>query len=109
MPTVLKLFSGNEFLGGRHVAFVVRTKACELLTANPSSKIELDFEGVRGVSHSFSDELLSPLSELLGQEVTNHVCITHCDPHVADDLISVAELHSLFMPAISSDSPAFCK
>lgn len=99
MTKVLKLFSGNEFLGGRHVAFVIRTEACEYLVQNPSSKVVLDFQDVRGVSHSFSDELLSPLSDLLGDRVCRHVEIVNCDEMVQKSLRSVARLHNLHQPS----------
>ncbi|MCG4261381.1 STAS-like domain-containing protein [Acetobacter senegalensis] len=98
MTHVLKLFSGNEFLGGRHVAFVIRTQACKFLEEHPQSKVVLDFQGVRGVSHSFSDELLSPLSDMLGAQAPDHVEIVNCDEMVEKDLKSVARLHNLHTP-----------
>lgn len=109
MSTTLKLFSGNEFLGGRHVAFVIRTEACKLLTDNPKSMVFLDFDGVRGVSHSFSDELLSPLSDLLGPDVSRHVFIVNCDDTVKKDLQSVARLHDLNQPTFETPKElCFC-
>lgn len=103
MTNVLKLFSGNEFLGGRHVAFVIRTDACRMLEEAPESKVILDFQGVRGVSHSFSDELLSPLSDALGAYASDRVRIVNCDKTVEEGLKSVARLHNLNAP--SFDGP----
>jgi len=106
MMRVLQLFAGNEFLGGRQVAFAVRTKALEWLEADRSSVIDLDFSGVRGVSHSFSDELLSPLSDALGTGVATRVTISHCAEAVRQSLESVAMLHGLHVPSFSREREA---
>lgn len=97
----LKLFRGNPFLGGRQVAFEVRTKAIKLLKDETAS-VCLDFESVRGVSHSFSDELLSPLADELGDILKKRVVIMNCDKKVQDDLMGVAKLHSLTLPRFES-------
>lgn len=94
----LKLFQGTPFLGGRQVAFKVRSQAIQFLTTHPQQTLVLDFTDVRGVSHSFSDELLSPLSDLLGCTTSSRVIVTHCDEMVRDGLQGVAELHDLHLP-----------
>lgn len=93
----LKLFRGNSFLGGRQVAFEVRTKAIEVLK-DGMTKVYLDFESVRGVSHSFSDELLSSLTDELGDMFKKRVFIMNCDKKVQDALVGVAKLHGLMLP-----------
>jgi hypothetical protein len=94
----LSLFHGNEFLGGRAVAFHVRTTAEELLRADRDALVVLDFQHVVGISHSCADELLSPLSEL-GASLRSRVVIEHCSAEVYGDLASVARMHELHMPS----------
>lgn len=106
MIKVFQLFAGNEFLGGRQVAFAVRTEALRWLEADLHSMIDLNFSGVRGVSHSFSDELLSPLSDALGKDVGRRVMISHCEEAVRQNLESVAMLHGLHVPSFSREKEA---
>ncbi len=100
------LFRGHRFLGGRAVAYEVRREAEKLLEKQPNLVIVLDFEGVEGVSHSFADELLSPLSDLLGERVAERVRIENVDPDVLEDLRLVAMMHGLHMPSVASRRPA---
>lgn len=95
----LTVFQGNAFLGGRQVAFELRSQAIQFLSENPNQDVVLDFSNVRGVSHSFSDELLSPLSDFLGHNTLNRVKIRHCVKVVREDLEGVADLHDLYMPS----------
>jgi hypothetical protein len=96
----LPLYDGHSFLGGRGVAFRVRTKAEALLRDDLSCIVVLDCAGVAGVSHSFADELLSPLSDLLGDQVARRVRVSNCTSSLYADLVSVAEMHRLHMPAV---------
>ena len=98
MDHTLALYQGFPFLGGRSVAFKVRTEAEKLLRSSCNARIFLDFSNVEGVSHSFADELLSPLNDLVGSAVSERVGIIHCSEEVVSDLKSVAEMHSLPMP-----------
>jgi len=101
MTHVLKFKAENAFLGGRQVALDLRSRAIAVL-ANQAESVAIDFSGVRGVSHSFADELLSPLSEMLGQSLSRRVTITCCDPEVEEDLRSVAGLHGLYLPSFDN-------
>jgi hypothetical protein len=103
MADVLKLYSGRAFLGGRAVAHRVRTEAVRLLASRSDSVVVLDFEGVDGVSHSFGDELLSPLAELLDQAVAKRVKLANCSASTLADLRSVADMHRLPMPHVCAE------
>ena len=96
----LSLFHGHGFLGGRGVAFRVRTDAEQILRSDDHAVVALDCAEVTGVSHSFADELLSPLSDLLGPDVASRVILENCSDSVYADFASVAEMHRLHMPAI---------
>jgi hypothetical protein len=97
METILTVFSGREFLGGRAVAHKVRTEAERVLSANRGAIVVLDFEGVRGISHSFGDELLSSLGDFFDGEEPDRVFLANCTKDVWDDLKSVADMHDLPM------------
>ena len=99
MNRTFTLFRGHPFLGGRGSANAVRTAAEDALRADPSGLVILDFAGVKGVSHSFTDELLAPLSELLGSQMCRRVVVRHCAPAVWDAMQAVCEMHSLTLPA----------
>jgi hypothetical protein len=98
MQRTLLLYSGHSFLGGRSVAFKVRTEA-EVVLRTTSDTVVLDFDKVEGVSHSFADELLSSLTDLLGDRLCERVVLTNCQDSVYRDLESVAHMHCLSMPA----------
>ena len=94
----LTLKRDHRFLGGRGVAHQVRTAAEALLRKDPPAVVVLDFAGVDGVSHSFADELLSPLSDLLHEAVRSRVLLANCSGDVREELELVAAMHGLFMP-----------
>ena len=96
----LTLFSGHSFLGGRAVAYKTRTDALSILSSNVNAVVVLDFDGVSGVSHSFCDELLSPLADLLQDDVVRRVKLSNCTPSTLSDLSRVAEMHALPMPSV---------
>lgn len=99
------MFRGHAFLGGRAVAHAVRKEALRFLAEHPDGAVVLDFSGVRGVSHSFADELLSPFSEELGQAVPNRVRIENASPGVVEMLRLVADMHDLVMPQVGPGVP----
>jgi hypothetical protein len=96
---VFTLYRGHRFLGGRAVAHNVRRAAEAFLASNLKAAVVLDFRRVEGVSHSFADELLSPLSELLQEETRERVFLTNCSDEVLEELQLVATMHGLFMPS----------
>jgi hypothetical protein len=98
MEEVLALYAGHAFLGGRAGAHRVRTKAEDVLRTNRC--VVLDFNSVQGVSHSFADELLSPLADLLQAKLSDKVSLINCSQEVLEELKSVAEMHRLPMPHI---------
>lgn len=100
MRHVFQMFQGHRFLGGRALANRVRNEACALITANPTAEVVLDFDRVEGVSHSFTDELLSPLDELLHEHVAERVFLVNCAPEVLEQLELVAMMHDLAMPGV---------
>lgn len=106
MAHVLKLYAGRAFLGGRGVAHRVRTEAVEVLTSRGDSVVVLDFDGVEGVSHSFGDELLSPLADLLDRAVPERVKLANCSASALADLQSVADMHRLPMPHVCAAAKA---
>ena len=99
MTTTFKLYRGQSFLGSRGTANGVRTAAEDALRLNPVATVILDFDGVEGVSHSFTDELLAPLSELLGPDMKSRVLAINCDPQVWESMTAVCKMHGLTMPA----------
>jgi hypothetical protein len=99
---VMPLYRGHSFLGGRSVAQRVRRDAEALLASDPEAVVVLDFRGVEGVSHSFADELLTPLSESLKSTMRERVLLTNCTAEVLEELKLVAVMHDLFMPALAS-------
>lgn len=104
MATTLKLYRGHAFLGGRGVAHEVRTEVERRLAESERSVIVLDFAGVEGVSHSFADELLSPLSERFDQQVSRRVKLVNVAEEVAEDLKLVADMHGLYVPEVEGSA-----
>ena len=96
---VLRLFQGHRFLGGRAVANRVRNEAESLLRTDRTAVVLLDFTGVEGVSHSFADELLTPLNELLCERLSTRVFLSNCSSGVREGLEVTASMHGLVMPA----------
>ena len=105
MVTVVEMFRGNRFLGGRGVANEVRNLVGDLLRADPMATAVLDFARVEGVSHSFADELLAPLSELLDDRLAERVLLTNCAPEVWAELEVIALMHDLVLPGRGAGMP----
>jgi hypothetical protein len=103
--TVFEMFRGSRFLGGRGVANEVRNLVADLLHADPTATAVLDFARVEGVSHSFADELLAPLSELLDNRLAERVLLTNCAAEVWEELEVVALMHDLAMPGRDAGLP----
>lgn len=101
MRYVFLMFQGHRFLGGRGLANRVRNEACALISSDPNAYVVLDFARVEGISHSFADELLAPLDELLNEHVAERVLLMNCLPEVLEQLEVVAMMHDLAMPGIS--------
>jgi hypothetical protein len=80
----------------------VRLAAEDALCRDRSTVVVLDFAKVEGVSHSFADELLSPLSELLHEECAKRVQLANCASEVVEELELVAMMHGLAMPALAA-------
>lgn len=101
MRHVFQMFQGHRFLGGRALANRVRNEACALIAADPTAEVVLDFDRVEGVSHSFADELLAPLDELLHERVAEQVLLVNCAPDVLEQLEVVALMHNMAMPGVA--------
>lgn len=104
MAQEFRLYRGHRFLGGRGVAHEVRLAAEDLLRRDPAAVVLLDFSGVEGVSHSFADELLSPLNDLLHEAVKDRVWLVNCSDEVLEELELVAMMHGLVMPGAQRGS-----
>lgn len=92
----------RRFLGGRALAHDLRGRVRSALEHDRDCTVVLDLSGVEGVSHSFADELLSPLSEWLDEAFADRVILAGCSQDVLDELEAVAVLHGLFMPAVAA-------
>ena len=101
MRHVFQMFQGHRFLGGRALANRVRNEACALISSDANAEVVLDFARVEGVSHSFADELLAPLDELLDERVAGRVLLANCAPEVLEQLEVVALMHDLAMPGVA--------
>lgn len=99
----LSLYRGHRFLGGRGVPHDVRRAAEHALRRDQSTVVVLDFAGVEGVSHSFADELLSPLTDLLNETVRERVWFVNVSDEVLEEMGIVATMHGLFLPSVSGD------
>lgn len=95
---VFRIFQGNEYLGSRITAFKIRSEIEKKHRKNNKLIFILDFENILGVSHGFTDELLSPLNDLWKKDVDKFVMITNCLSSLKEDLESVANLHGLYIP-----------
>jgi hypothetical protein len=101
MEHFLALYAGRPFLGGRSAAHRVRTDVEGILARDPGARVILDFALIEGVSHSFADELLSPLAEA---DAGEHVLLANCSVDVLEELRSVAAMHRLPMPHICASA-----
>lgn len=102
----VRLDHPHSFLGGRGLGRDLRDRIEFVLRSDVQASVALDLAGVQGVSHSFADELLSPLSEWLGDNFADRVILANCSPAVVAEFELVAAMHDLFMPAVASD---FCR
>jgi hypothetical protein len=69
MEEVIKLWNLFEcdFLGLRVEGEVVRKKMEEIIMKNGKVAV-LDFEGVRGITHTFADEIVGIFTRVFGKE-----------------------------------------
>ncbi len=105
MDCTLKMYAGAPFLGGRGSAHSTRLAVERLMAENPGLVVFLDFTGVTGVSHSYADELLTPLSELFAAEPGKHVVFTNCPETVLETFSLVCSMHGLPTPAYEQVTP----
>lgn len=94
MTTVLRMLNGSDFLGSRKRALVILERVEEELTRPRARKVVLDFAGVSGMSHSFTDELLSRLDELAAERSVE-VVFVNCTPAVAEAVELVSDMHDI--------------
>jgi hypothetical protein len=108
VPTIYRyeLFKGIAFLGSRGHANTLRLNAEEALSTHAEAIVEFDFSNVRGVSHGFLDELLTPLDELLAEQLPARVKFTNCSDRVADTLDLVCSMHHLHRPELVTANDA---
>lgn len=104
MTTTLRIFQGQSFLGGRGTACKARNMALAFLREGPNTSVAVDFEDVIGVSHSFADELMAPLSEELGKALSQRVTFRNCCAEVVEAFVLVCEMHGLFLPKFDEKS-----
>ena len=97
----VKMRRGADFLGSRARASSIIMDVERLLVAHPYGKIEADFSGISGMSHSFTDELLTGLGELLTSEMTSRVEFSNCGPRVQETIELVCDMHGLNLPQFS--------
>jgi anti-sigma regulatory factor (Ser/Thr protein kinase) len=86
------------FLGSRNTARRLRLVVSAACGGQNGCRVLVDFSGVSGVSHSFADELLSPLSEQFGTELSNRVSFVNCADSVERVFGVVADMHGLKLP-----------
>jgi hypothetical protein len=103
MPDWVRVTAAHRFLGGRALAHDLRRRIQAELEADRDRVLVLDLTGVEGVSHSFADELLSPLSEWLEEGLADRVVLAGAADEVIEALELVATLHGLFMPAVADE------
>lgn len=102
MSTTFRMFTEQSFLGGRSTANRVRNAALALLKQNPAAVVSFDFDRVEGMSHSFTDELVAPLSDALGAAMNCVVVFKNCTHEVEGTVRLVCEAHRLHMPRFES-------
>jgi hypothetical protein len=69
MEEVIKLWDlfGSDFLGLRVDGEVVRERIEEIVMKK-GGKVVLDFEGIRGITHCFADEIVGIFTRAFGKE-----------------------------------------
>jgi hypothetical protein len=71
-----------DFLGLRVEGEVVREKMEEIIMRNGKAVV-LDFEGVRGINHTFADEIVGIFTEAFGKEwVRRNVRVINANENV---------------------------
>lgn len=106
MTKTFDMYRGLPFLGSRGTANIARCMAEDFLRADSQAKVVFDFSGVKGVSHGYADESITPLNELLGPVIKQRVVFENCDDKVEETFRLVCGLHSLQAPAFAASSGA---
>ncbi len=104
MVKTFRVFSGADFLGSRGKANSIVQEVRKLLEAYPHGNIEIDFSDISGMSHSFTDELLTALNEVLQDEITDRIIITNCGPRARETVELICDMHRLRCPQLRSPS-----
>ena len=91
----------NRFPGGRGWANEVGNRVGGLLQRDAKAIVVLDVSRVEGVSHSFADERLAPLSELLERGSVTRGLSAHCPSEVREELALAASMCGLAMPGVA--------
>jgi len=84
MEEVIRLWDlfGSDFLGLRVEGEVVREKMEEAIMKN-GRKVVLDFEGVRGIAHTFADEIVGIFARAFGKEwVKENIRVVNANENV---------------------------
>jgi hypothetical protein len=78
----LKDLFGCDFLGLRVEGEVVREKMEEIIMKNGKVAV-LDFEGVKGITHTFADEIVGIFTRAFGKEwVKRNVRVVNANKNV---------------------------
>jgi hypothetical protein len=84
MEEVIRLWDlfGSEFLGLRVEGEVVRERM-EKAIMEEGKKVVLDFEGVRGIAHTFADEIVGIFTRAFGKEwVKENIRVVNANENV---------------------------
>jgi hypothetical protein len=95
---VSEIFFDVPFLGSRNTARRIRMAITAISHGVSVQRALVDFSGVSGVSHSFADELLTPLTEQFGTDLSNRVSFVNCTDPVERAFGVVADMHGLKLP-----------
>ena len=87
------------FLGSRNTAHRLCLAILAGLADGTVRRVLVNFSGISGISHSFADELLSPLSEQLGRALAKRVAFVNCTNSVERGFGVVADMHGLQLPS----------
>jgi hypothetical protein len=92
------------FLGSRNTARRLRMAITATSHGLAVQRALVDFSGVSGISHSFADELLTPLTEQFGNDLFNRVSFVNCADSVERAFGVVADMHGLQLPRFEQRS-----
>ena len=107
MQKSVQMLGKHSFLGGRGTANSARNEVLKLFRGSAKTVVQLDFSGVEDVSHSYADELLSPLSDYLGERMQDRLVFMNCAKEVRETFRLVGKMHGLNLPRFSgSPRPA---